>query len=86
MTIRKPKSAVNGRLGGRPRTTAAQKKPDKYGRVTVRIDPVREMVIPVDIEVRVLAQRLMLRAWPGVSSVEQLFAYAVRKLAAATDD
>jgi len=85
MTIKKPQSAQNGKLGGRPRTTASEKKPGKDGRVTVRIDPASEMVIPADIETRVLAQRLMLH-FPKVATVEALFAYALRKLAETTDD
>lgn len=74
-------SAANGRLGGRPPKRITEKKPDRYGRVIVRIDPATEMVIPVDAETRALAQRLMLNDYPGVERVEQLFAYAVRRLA-----
>jgi hypothetical protein len=56
------------------------------GKVRVRIDPAQEMIIPVDVETRALAQRLMLRQWPGVERVEQLYAYAIRRLAETTDD
>lgn len=86
MTIRKPKSAANGRLsGGRPYKPDAEKRRSKYGLVTVRINPDTEMVITASIEDRALAQRLMLRDWPGVTKVEQLFSYALRKLAERKD-
>lgn len=67
------------RLGPEPKPLA--KKTRIYRKVRVLIDPELEMVIPVDAETRALAQRLMLREWPGVEQVEQLFAYAVRRLA-----
>lgn len=86
MTIRKPTSAANGKKsGGRPRKPVTAKKPDKYGRITIRIDPAREMVIPVDLETRMTAVRLMLH-FPQVATVEDLFSYALRKLAETTDD
>jgi hypothetical protein len=71
-------------MGG-PRKSIEEKRRDKYGQVTVRIDPSTEMVIPVDVETRLLAQRLMLREWEGVSSVAELFGYAVRRLAESTE-
>lgn len=54
--------------------------------IDVRLDPATEMIIPVDPETRALAQRLMLYSWPGVCRVEELFAYAVRRLSEVTDD
>lgn len=67
------------RIGAVPKPIAELKP--VYGKVRVRIDPATQMVIPVDAETRLIAQQLMLREWPGVTSVEQLFAYAVRRLA-----
>jgi len=82
-TLKKPR----GRAGGRkPIPLAARKPSTKGGKVSVRLDPANEMVIPVDAETRMLAVRLMLREWPGISRVEELFAYAVRRLAETTDD
>jgi hypothetical protein len=46
------------------------------GRVAVRITP----------ETAALAQRLMLYEWPGVANVNDLFEYALRRLAETTDD
>lgn len=74
-------SAANGRLGGRPPQTDITKLAVVSGKVRVRIDPAKEMVIPVDPETRLIAQRLMLREWSGVTRIEELFAYAVRRLA-----
>lgn len=76
-----PRTPGPGKRNGRPRRAIADKTPDARGLVTVRIDPAREMIIPVDLETRALAQRLMLRDWPGVGGVEELYAFAVRKLA-----
>ncbi len=42
--------------------------------------------VNVDLDTAALAQRLMLLDWTGVSNVEQLFAYALRRLAETTDD
>ena len=46
------------------------------GKIAVRISP----------DTAALAQRLMLHDWPDVHNVEQLFAYALRRLAGTTDD
>lgn len=46
------------------------------GKIPVRIDP----------KTALLAQRLMLRDWPGVSNVEELIGYALHKLAEQIDD
>jgi len=83
MTLKKPR----GRAGGRKPIPLAERKPStKSGKISVRIDPAREMVIPVDVETRMLAVRLMLHDWPGVERVEDLFAYALRQMAKTTDD
>lgn len=79
-----PKSSTE-RGRGRPPKSIAE-KPRIFGKVRVMLDPEREMVIPVDPETRALAQRLMLREWEGVERVEQLYAYAVRRLSETTDD
>lgn len=52
------------------------KKGSKTDRVAVYIDP----------ESAALAQRLLLRAWPGVATVGDLLGYAVRALAETTTD
>jgi len=83
MTLKKPR----GRAGGRkPIPLAARKPSTKSGKISVRLDPAREMIIPVDPETRGLAVRLMLHEWPGVERVEELFAYAVQKLAETMED
>lgn len=70
-----------GDRGGRRPSTPIEEKVVISGKVRVRIDPAREMVIPCDLETRMIAQQLMLNDYPGVSTIEQLFAYAVRRLA-----
>ena len=70
---------------GRHSKPLAERKTRANGKVQVTIDPAREMVIPVDIDTRVLAQRLMLH-FPQVPNVESLFSYALRRLAETTDD
>lgn len=70
-----------GDRGGRRPQTPIEEKRVISGKVRVRIDPAKEMVIPVDQETRLLAQQLMLREWDGVRTVEELFAYALRRLA-----
>lgn len=75
------KARRGGDRGGRRPQTPIEQKAVISGKVRVRIDPEKEMIIPVDQETRLLAQRLMLNDYPGVETVEQLFAYAVRKLA-----
>lgn len=81
-----PRIAGPGKRNGRPRKTLAEKRPDARGLVTVRIDPAREMVIRASVEDRLLAQRLMLYDWPGVATIDELFAYALHRLAQTTDD
>jgi hypothetical protein len=80
--------SVPGKGGGRRNEAAAANgkrvgAPPKY--VTVRV-PIADGKIPVVLMLSpddaLLAQRLMLRDWPGVTRVEELFAYALRRLAA----
>ncbi len=71
---------------GRRALPLSARKADSDGKIRVRIDPEKEWVIPISPEDRALAQRLMLRDWPGVSRVEELPAYALQKLAETTDD
>lgn len=82
----KPKSRRGGNYGGGRPPTPVEEKTHIRGKVRVMLDPEKEMVILVDPETRVLAQRLMLRNYPGVTKVEELFAYAVQFLASTTDD
>ncbi len=42
--------------------------------------------IAVDLDTAAPAQRLMLRQWPGVENIEQLIAYALRRLDETADD
>lgn len=79
--MKNEETTKTNRRRGRPPKPLAD-KPRIFGKVRVMLDPEKEMIIPVDAETRVLAQRLMLREWPGVETVEQLFAYAVQVLAA----
>jgi hypothetical protein len=72
--------STNKRARGRPRIPAAEQPRNPYGMVRVSLNPETEMVIPVDQATRVLAQQLMLHEWPGVSRVEELFAYARRSI------
>ena len=74
------KSKRGGNYGGGRPPTPIEEKTIIRGKVRVRIDPEKEMVIPVDLETRALAQRLMLNDYPGVTKVEELFSYAVRQL------
>lgn len=72
-----------GNRGGVRPTTPIEQKTVISGKVRVRIDPAREMVITASVEDRLLAQRLMLYDWPGVRSIDDLFVYALRQLDAA---
>lgn len=71
---------------GRRALPLSARKPDPDGKIRIRIDPAREMVIAIDPDTRALAQRLMLRDWPGVRTVEELSAYALRRLAETSGD
>lgn len=51
------------------------------GRKPKALEDRREIRIAITPEIALLAQRLMLRPWPGVRTVEDLFAYALRRLA-----
>ncbi len=42
--------------------------------------------VNIDLDTAALAQRLILRQWPGIENIEQLIAYALRRLAEMTDD
>lgn len=54
--------------------------PKKY--ITLRVPVVSGKIpIAIDTTTLILAQRLMLRNWPGVATVEDLVGYALRKLA-----
>lgn len=55
--------------GGRP-PKPLDKRAAWRGKVAIRID----------LETAALAQRLMLQEWPGVATVEDLVAYALRRL------
>lgn len=81
-----PRIAGPGKRIGRPRKAIEEKVPDDRGLITIRIDPARQAVIDADLKTQTLAQRLMLYNWPGVNTVQQLYAYALRKLAEQTDD
>lgn len=71
--------------GGRPPTPLAERTPGKDGRIAVRIDPARQMIINATMEDQALAVRLMLH-FPDVATVQDLPAYALHRLAAHTDD
>lgn len=81
---RNEQAAANGKRPGRRAIPLAQRKLRKDGKVAVLIDPACEMVIPVDLDTRMLAQRLMLYPWPDVATVEELFSFALRRLAETT--
>lgn len=83
-----PKTKRGGPIpgSGRRALPLSARKADPDGKVRIRIDPAREMVISISPEDRALAQRLMLRDWPGVRTVEELPAYALRRLAETTGD
>ena len=54
--------------------------PRQYLTIRVRID---SGLIPVALpaDAMLLAQQLMLRDWPGVTTIEDLISYALRRLA-----
>ncbi len=73
-------SRRNGaRSGGRPRKSAAEKQRDKYGKVTVRIDPATQMIINAAPEQQMQLIRLMLH-FPEVKTVLDLPMYLVERL------
>lgn len=80
--------SVPGKGNGGDMREAAAKNGKRVGRPPTHWHiPVQEGKAPVvlDADTLVLAQRLMLYDWPGVATVEDLFGYAIRKLAETTD-
>lgn len=78
-----PAAATNGKRGGRP--PKIDRKSGKDGRIVIRIDPARQMVINATPEDQALAMRLML-LFPQVATVADLPMYALRRLSQMTDD
>ena len=76
---RKP-GTVYARGAGRKPLPLGRLKPNarRGGKITVEIAPT-----PADA---LLAQRLMLRDWPGVRTIGDLLLYALRTLAETMDD
>ena len=70
--------------GGRPPKDVSQKKINKYGKVTVRIDPMQQMVINATGAQQGSLQRLMLN-FPGVPTVQDLPMYVVERFSAPTN-
>lgn len=75
MPRRNPASVANGKRGGRPRQPVEARTPRKDGKLAAWL-PLEDMA---------LAQRLMLH-FPAVRTIDELFAYALRRLAETTDD
>lgn len=76
--------SVKGKGSGGRRNEAAARNGKKVGRPPTHWKiPVEAGRAPVllNADTLVLAQRLMLHEWPGVQTIEDLIAYAVRKLA-----
>lgn len=72
--------SVKGKGNGGDMRAKAALNGKKVGR------PKTHIAVRLPIETAAQAQRLMLYHWPGVATVEDLIAYAVRKLAETTDD
>ena len=77
-------SSVSGKGNGGRRNEAAARngkrvgRPPKFMRVPVLPDAVW-VALPADAVL--LAQQLMLRDWPDVTTIEELIPYALRQLA-----
>lgn len=78
-----PAAAANGKRGGRP--PQIDRKPGKDGRIAIRIDPARQMVINATPEDQALAMRMLL-LFPQVATVADLPMYALHRLSQMTDD
>ena len=68
--------------GRRPGTTYAPGagRPARYLALRVRIDS-GQIPVAIPADAALLAQQLMLRDWPGVTTIEELICYALRRLA-----